>query len=98
MKQLELASNLSLPLSAATQKIACLGMTGSGKSYLQTKIVEFFLDNDVQTVFLDPKGEAWGLRLMIDGKTPAFSIPVFGGEHGDFKLNYTMGKHMADLL
>lgn len=98
MKKLPLAENLSLPLDAVTQKIAVLGMTGSGKSYCMTKLAEMMLDAHAQVVFLDPKGEAWGLRLMADGKTPAYSIPVFGGDHGDIPLKPDMGKRIADLL
>ncbi len=98
MKQLQIAKNLSLPLDAVTQKIAVLGMTGSGKSYCMTKLAEMMLDARAQVVILDPKGEAWGLRLMADGKTPAYSIPVFGGDHGDIPLKPDMGRRIADLL
>ena len=98
MKQLHIAKNLSLPLDAVTQKIAILGMSGSGKSYAMTKLAEQMLDAQAQVIILDPKGEAWGLRLLKDGKTPGYRIPVFGGEHADVPLNPDMGKRIADLL
>ncbi len=96
--QLHISNSLALPLDAVTQKIAVLGMTGSGKSYCMTKLAELFLDARAQVVILDPKGEAWGLRLKADGKTPAYSIPVFGGDHGDIPLQPDMGASIADLL
>jgi uncharacterized protein len=81
--KLEISSELSLPIDAVTQKIAVLGMTGSGKSYCMTKLAEEMLDARAQVVILDPKGEAWGLRLLADGKSKGYPIPVFGGEHGE---------------
>jgi uncharacterized protein len=98
MNTIKLSSDLTLPLSAVTQKTAILGMTGSGKSYCMTKLAESFLEANAQTIILDPKGESWGLRLKADGKTPAFNIPVFGGDHADLPLHHTMGKQIAELL
>lgn len=98
MKNLHISPQLSLPVEAVTQKIAVLGMTGSGKSYCMTKLAELYLDARAQVVFLDPKGEAWGLRLMADGRTPAYPVPVFGGDHGDIPLKPDMGARVAELL
>lgn len=98
MKQLHLARGLSLPLDAVTQKIAVLGTSGSGKSYCMTKLAEQMLDAKAQAVIIDPKAEAWGLRLKADGKTPAYDIPVLGGEHGDAPLRADMGARVAELI
>lgn len=87
-----------LPLDAVTQKVAILGMSGSGKSYGLTKAAEGILDAKAQLVMLDPKGEAWGLRLMADGERPGYKIPVFGGDHADVPLKPSMGKEIADLI
>src|SRR5947209_1306708 len=73
-------------------------MSGSGKSYCMTKLAEEMLDERVQLVLLDPKGEAWGLRLLADGKTPGYPIPVFGGEHADYPLKPDMGSRVAELI
>jgi hypothetical protein len=97
-KSLQISNRLLLPIDAVTQKIAVLGMTGSGKSYCVTKLAEMMLDARAQVIFLDPKGEAWGLRLMADGKTPGYPIPVFGGEHADLPLRPDMGARIVDLL
>lgn len=97
-KLLHVARELYLPLDAVTQKIAILGMSGSGKSYCMTKLAEQMLDAKAQVVIIDPKAEAWGLRLKADGKTPAYDIPVLGGEHGDAPLRPDMGARVAELI
>lgn len=98
MPELNLCKDLSLPINAVTQKFAIIGMSGSGKSYCMTKLAELMLDAAAQVVLLDPKGEAWGLRLLADGKRPGYSVPVFGGEHADVPLKPDMGKQIADLI
>ncbi len=95
---LQIAPNLLLPLDAVTQKIALLGMSGSGKTHAMTKLAEGMLDARAQLVVIDPKGEAWGLRLLTDGKRPGYSIPVFGGAHGDVPLRADMGGQVAELI
>jgi hypothetical protein len=98
VNQLHIARGLSLPLDAVTQKIAILGTSGSGKSYCMTKLAEQMLEAKAQVVIIDPKSEAWGLRLKADGKTPAYDIPVLGGEHGDAPLRPDMGARVAELI
>jgi len=90
---LPISSSLSLPLDAVTQKLAFLGRTGSGKSYAATKLCELMLEHDAQVIALDPVGVWYGLR--VGGN---FSIPVFGGLHGDIPLEPGGGKIMADLV
>lgn len=97
-KLLHVARELYLPLDAVTQKLAILGTSGSGKSYCMTKLAEQMLDAKAQVVIIDPKAEAWGLRLKADGKTPAYDIPVLGGEHGDAPLRPDMGARVAELI
>lgn len=97
-RQLHIARELYLPLDAVTQKIAILGTSGSGKSYCMTKLAEQMLDAKAQVVIVDPKAEAWGLRLKADGKSPAYDIPVLGGEHGDAPLRPDMGARVAELI
>lgn len=95
---LRISPDLALPLNAATQKLAALGRTGSGKSYAMTKLAEEMHDAGIQIVTLDPVGIWWGLRLAADGKAPGISIPVFGGLHGDVPLEPTAGAMVADLV
>jgi hypothetical protein len=97
-KKLRVSDKLSVPLEIVTGKTAILGMPGSGKSWLMMLLAELFLDASAQVVFLDPKGEAWALRLSADGKTPAYPIPVFGGDKGDFPLRPDMGRRIAETI
>jgi hypothetical protein len=98
MSKLKISDSLSLPLNAVTQKLAFLGRTGSGKSYGAGKMAEEMLDAGAQVVILDVVGIWYGLRLLSDGKSPGFKIPVLGGLHGDIPLEPTAGALIADLI
>jgi hypothetical protein len=98
MTSLRLSDALVLPLDAVTEKLGWLGRTGSGKTYGAQKLAEEMHHVGAQFVALDPVGKWWALRLGADGKTPAISVPVFGGLHGDVPLEYTAGKLMADVI
>jgi hypothetical protein len=81
----------------ATQKLAFIGRSGSGKTYGASKLVELMLLAGIQVVVLDGVGVWYGLRLGAGGKT-GFDIPIFGGLHGDVPLEPTGGELIADLL
>lgn len=98
---LKIAHGLHLPDDAATQKLALIGRSGSGKSYAAGKLVEELLGPDGhrnQVVIVDPVGVWHGLRLAADGKKPGIPIPIFGGEHGDVPLEATAGALIAGLV
>lgn len=97
-RRLHIADGLALPASVATERLAFLGRTGSGKSYAALKLAELLYDAGAQFVALDPVGVWWGLRLDADGKAPGIAIPVFGGLHGDVPLEPTGGKLVADVI
>lgn len=97
MKTLDISPELALPLDAATQKIAYIGRTGSGKSYLAGVTVEAMLDAGIQVVIFDPVGIWYGLRMKADG-SPGYPLPVFGGLKGDIPLEPTAGALIADLV
>lgn len=94
---LKISDQLSLPPDAATQKIAFLGRTGSGKTYGAGVMVELMLDRGNQVVILDPVGVWYGLRMPRE-LIPGYAIPVFGGLHGDIPLESTGGALVADLI
>lgn len=99
MANLKIASGLALPASTATQKLAWLGTTGSGKTYGASKLAEEFWEQGAQFVVLDPVGVWYGLRLAKDGKKPSdIDIPILGGLHGDIPLESTSGAMIADLI
>jgi hypothetical protein len=94
VKKLLIADDLSLPLDAVTQKLACLGRTGSGKTFAAKRIVEQMLRAGAQVVILDGSGGWAGLRLG----PKAFKIPVLGGFYGDIPLESTAGALVADVI
>ena len=98
MKYLRICDTLNLPAAVATEKLALLGRTGSGKTYAAMKLAELLHDAGAQFVSIDPVGVWWGLRLGADGKSAALPIPVFGGLRGDVPLEPTGGKLIADLI
>ncbi len=88
-----------LPMAAVTQKFACLGISGSGKTYGAGKFTETLLDAGAQVVVVDTIGN-WGqgLRLAADGKKPGIAIPILGGEHGDVPLDADHGELAAQTV
>lgn len=98
MKRLHLSPHLEVPLDLVTEKLAWIGVTGSGKSYGASKTAEELWHAQAQFIVLDPVGVWYGLRLGKDGKAPGIPITVFGGLHGDVPLEATAGALIADLI
>lgn len=82
----------------ATQKIADLGISGSGKTYGAGKIVEILHASQKQFAVIDTVGNWYGLRLAADGTSPGIQIPVLGGDHGDIALEPEHGRLVAETL
>lgn len=97
-KMLRISDDLSLPLDAATRRIAILGMSGSGKSNVGVALAEAMTDAGIPWFVIDPKGDWWGVRSSKDGKGPGLSIPIFGGLHGDIPLDPKAGVYIANLI
>jgi len=95
---LKISNDLNLPIEAVTQTFAILAKRGAGKSYTGCVMVEEMLAANQQVVIADPVGVWWGLRSSADGKSPGFSIVVFGGEHGDLPLEETAGEIVAQSI
>jgi len=98
MKTIQISKTLKLPADVVTQTLGIIARKGAGKSYLAMLIMEGLLDMHAQVVALDPVGNWWGLRLLADGKTRGYDIPVIGGAHGDVPLEPEAGELIADLL
>lgn len=97
-KELRISDDLSLPIDAATQTFAFIARKGAGKTYAAGKLAECLIDAGVQVVVLDSVGNWWGLRLLADGKSPAYDVPVLGGLRGDIPLEATGGHLIADII
>jgi uncharacterized protein len=93
---LRFAPGIDLPIDLATEKVAFMGRTGSGKTYAAKKFTELLLEYGAQVIVLDPVGVWYGLRVPGDGE--GFGIPVFGGLHGDIPLDPTAGRLFAELV
>ncbi len=98
MKNIEFSSDLSLPISVCTQKLAFLGISGSGKTYGAGKLVEGVIGAGAQVVVMDTIGNWYGLRLAADGNKPGISIPILGGAKGDVPLDSYGGRQAAELV
>jgi len=98
MRGLRFSDKVSLPADVVTQKLAYLGLSGSGKTYGAGKLAELLLDIGAQVVILDHVGNWYGLRIAADGKGKGIPIPVFGGLHGDIPLEPESGALVADVI
>ena len=65
---------------------AIIGKSGSGKSYAAKGIVEGLLDRGERVCIVDPTGVWFGLKSKASGKSGAYPIVIFGGEHADIGL------------
>lgn len=95
-----MAPELHLPIQrAATETYAFLARKGAGKTFAAGVLVEQLLDAGVPVIIIDPIGN-WGpgLRLLADGKSPGYPIPVFGGEHGDVDFDIEQGEALGQLV
>jgi transposase-like protein len=88
-----------LPAAALHQRLAVVGISGSGKTYATKGLVERLLQAGARVCIVDPLGVWWGLRLGPDGSTPADTqVVVFGGRHGDIPLVLHMGDALGRLV
>jgi uncharacterized protein len=91
MKQLRISESLALPLDFVTERIAFLARTGAGKSGGMRVLAEQMSQAGQFFVFLDPKGDAWGIRSE-------YAVLIMGGEHADVPLDARSGAFVADFL
>jgi len=91
---LTIATNLSLPLEAATENYAIVAMTGAGKTYTASVLAEEMLQQGLRVCILDPLGVWSGLKSSADGNAPGFPVLIFGGRYADIPLD----KHLGDAI
>lgn len=88
----------TLPLDAALQKFAILGISGSGKSSTAAVLAGEMCQNNLPWIALDPVSVWWGLRAARDGSPGGYPVVVFGGDHGDLPLEKGAGAKIAEAL
>jgi hypothetical protein len=93
------AKTFSVSLSQLSGDVTgILASRGAGKTYLAMGIAESFLWNeiyDIQWVWLDPMGIAWGLLADENGRPHDKDIVLLGGERGHRPLRPDQGKMVA---
>jgi hypothetical protein len=87
-----------IPDAALDDRLGWIGTAGSGKTYNAGSGVERLLDSGARVVIVDPLDVWWGLRLTADGKPSRFTLPIFGGEHGDLPLQENAGKLIGETV
>lgn len=96
--ELRIAPEITLPLDAATRRLAILAQSGAGKSNTAVRIAEEMHRVGIPWVAIDPKGDWWGMRSDHRGTGPGLPIPILGGLHGDIPLDPHGGRAVADLV
>lgn len=87
-----------IPDEALDDRLGWIGTAGSGKTYNAGSGVERLLESGARVVIVDPLDVWWGLRLTAEGKPSRFTLPIFGGEHGDLPLNENAGKLIGETV
>lgn len=89
---------MMLPSESLKNHVAILGKAGSGKTYAAKGIAEGLLDAGERVCIVDPTGVWHGLRSKANGKSGAYPIIIFGGEHADLPLGQVHGEAIAEIV
>ncbi len=96
---LHISPELDLPLDFITDKVAIVGVTGSGKTNTAVVMAEEILRAGQQVVILDKLGVWYGLRSSKDGENAGLPIPIFGGlAPGSLPLPARSGALIAQVI
>lgn len=87
-----------IPPAGLDDRLAFVGTSGSGKTYAAGTAVERLLKTGAKVVVVDPLGVWYGLRVHSDGKTAAFPVVIFGGQHADIPLTEHGGAIIGETV
>ncbi|MGB8364914.1 MAG: hypothetical protein ACLQUZ_15615 [Rhizomicrobium sp.] len=87
-----------IPLEAMDQHVAILAKTGKGKTIAAKGAAAAIMRSGSRVGVIDPTAAWWGMRLNADGKTPAFPMAIFGGDHADIEISEGMGAKLGKLV
>ncbi len=97
--ELNISSELRLPLDLITETAAIIAKRGVGKTYTASVITEELLKAGGHVIAIDPVGVWWGLRTSAQGEPDGgLQILILGGSHGDLPLDPSSGRAVADLI
>jgi len=75
-----------------------LGQPGSGKTVTAKDEVAQLLEQRRHVAIVDPTGVWWGMRSNAAGDGPGFTLPIFGGMHGDVEIRPDQGAAIARII
>jgi hypothetical protein len=96
--KLNISPDLSLPLDFVVATDGIFATKGMGKSHLAQVMAEEMLEHGQVVVAIDPTDAWYGLRSSADGKHDGYPVTVFGGEHGDLKLEPDAAVDIAEAI
>lgn len=99
MKKAQPAKPLPFPAAAMSYSGTILGTRGAGKSTTARTLFEHELDLGHRCGFIDPMGDAAGIRLDPDGSPSRFqNVVIFGGPNADIPVTDEDGARVARLV
>jgi ribosomal protein L25 (general stress protein Ctc) len=98
VRRLHVSTSLSLPLDWMTLATVVYGARGSGKTTLGCVIAEEVWRAGQRFCAVDLKGDWFGLKSSVDGKSDGIPAIVFGGDHADVPLEPDAGAFIAETV
>lgn len=92
-------SRYPIPEAVLARHIACVGETGSGKTYDTKSIVEHLVAEGHRVCVLDTiKSDWWGMISSASGKKGGLPFRIIGGPRGHVPLHAGAGKALGELV
>lgn len=92
-------SALPIPTKAMQNNGLILGKPGAGKSALARFLFEHEIDAGHRAIFIDPMGDAAGIRLTPDQKPSRFGhVVIIGGPNGDLPITSEDGAKVGKFV
>lgn len=93
------ARSLPIPAKAMQNNELILGKPGAGKSALARFLFEHEIDVGHRAIFVDPMGDAAGIRLTPDGQPSRFRhVVIVGGPNADLPITPEDGAKVGKFV